>query len=87
MTLTFLNPSRSFDQTRNAIRFIGHDGIFEVPFYVGIDILAEGGNGASSEAECLRAFDALRSSIHDAARAAYTHGHRGFYMLKADHFR
>lgn len=83
MTLTFPNPSRSFDQGRNAIRFIGHDGLFEVPFYVAVDALAKFGNKASSEAECLKAFDEARSSVQDAARAAYTNGHRGFYMLKA----
>ncbi len=32
MTLEFLNPSRSFDKVRNAIHFIGHDGMFEVRF-------------------------------------------------------
>ena len=32
MTLGFPNPSRSFDEVRNAVRFIGHDGMFEVPF-------------------------------------------------------
>ncbi|MDH7797558.1 MULTISPECIES: DUF1488 domain-containing protein [unclassified Beijerinckia] len=87
MTLTFPNPSRSFDQARNAIRFTAHDGLFEVPFYVAIDALAKSGNRASSEAECLKAFDAARSSVQDAARAAYTNGHRGFYMLKAVNFR
>lgn len=40
MTLEFLNPSRSFDEVRNAIRFIGHDGMFEVPFFVEVEALA-----------------------------------------------
>ena len=34
MTLDFPNRSRSFDEARNAVRFIGHDGMFEVPFFV-----------------------------------------------------
>lgn len=87
MALTFPNPSRSFDQARNAIRFIGHDGIFEILFYVEVGVLAQSGRGAPSEAECLRAFDAVRSSIQDAARTAYSNGPRPFYMLKAADFR
>jgi hypothetical protein len=34
VTLQFPNPSRSFDEMRKAIRFIGHDNMFEVPFFV-----------------------------------------------------
>ncbi|MGO8112649.1 DUF1488 family protein, partial [Rhizobium leguminosarum] len=30
MALAFLNQSRSFDAARNAVRFIGHDGMFQV---------------------------------------------------------
>ena len=37
MTLAFPNPSRSFDEVRNAVRFIGHDGMFEVPFFIDAD--------------------------------------------------
>ena len=28
MTLNFPNPSRSFDEKRNAVRFSGYDGMF-----------------------------------------------------------
>lgn len=34
MTLAFPNSSCSFDETRNAVRFSGYDGMFEVPFFV-----------------------------------------------------
>lgn len=34
MTLTFPNKSRSFDDVRNVVHFIGHDGMFEVRFLV-----------------------------------------------------
>ena len=66
MTLAFPNLSRSFDEARNAVRFIGHDGMFEVPFFIEAGALAraEAGIGKTkpSEAECLRAFDAVRGS-------------------------
>ena len=41
MTLAFPNPSRSFDEVRNAVRFIGHDGMFEVRFFVEAGALAK----------------------------------------------
>ncbi|MGB9389555.1 MAG: DUF1488 family protein, partial [Xanthobacteraceae bacterium] len=34
MTLTFPNQSRSFDATRCAVRFWGHDGAMEASFFV-----------------------------------------------------
>lgn len=39
MTLIFPNSSRSFDEKRNAVRFLGHEGMFEVRFFVEADAL------------------------------------------------
>lgn len=51
MTLDFPNPSRSFDEARNAVRFIGHDGMFEVPFFIEAAALASArGKGGGLEA-------------------------------------
>jgi hypothetical protein len=86
LTLEFPNRSRSFDDARNAVRFIGHDGMFEVPFFVEAGALAKPGSAAPSEADCLIAFDAARSSIHDVAREAYSHGRRNAYVLTATDF-
>ena len=65
MTLEFLNPSRSFDEVRNAIRFIGHDGMFEVPFFVEVEALAKSSAGLRrmelSEEMYLSTFDAART--------------------------
>jgi hypothetical protein len=91
MSLDFPNRSRSFDQARNAIRFVGYDGMFEVPFFVEAAALVRAGKGSggtkASEAEYLAAFDAARSSIHDVAREAYSHGRRTSYTLTAADFR
>ena len=87
MTLAFLNPSRSFDEARNAVRFIGHDGMFEVPFFVETAALAKPDRTVLTEADFLTAFDAARSSIHDVAREAYSHGRRTSYILTAADFR
>jgi hypothetical protein len=89
MTLAFLNPSRSFDEARNAVLFFGHDGMFEIRFFVEAAALAEGRwRGASmSEAQCLSAFDAMRAAIHDVARKVYSHQRRNWNVLTATDFR
>lgn len=91
MTLEFLNPSRSFDEVRNAIRFIGHDGMFEVPFFVEVEALPKSYAGLRrmelSEEMCLSTFDAARSSINDVAREAYSNRRQTSYTLTAADFR
>lgn len=87
MTLEFPNPSRSFDDVRNAVRFVGHDGMFEVPFFVETTALVPSGRTDQSESDFLAAFDLARSSIHDIAREAYSQGRRTTYTLTAVDFR
>lgn len=85
MTLAFPNPSRSFDEARNAVRFVGHDGMSTVPFFVEAAALIRSAvsnrETAALEAICLSAFDASRTSIHKAARAAYAKNHSSSYTL------
>lgn len=91
MTLAFPNLSRNFDEMRNAVRFVGHDGVFEVRFFVETDALARSGAGVDNvkptERESLTAFDAVRGSVYDVAREAYSHGRRTSYTLTAADFR
>lgn len=91
MTLAFPNPSRSFDEARNAVRFIGHDGMFQIRFFIEAGALTKSHiairNTGTLEAKCLSAFDALRTSIQDVARKAYSHGRRDSYTLTAADFR
>lgn len=88
MTLAFLNPSRSFDEARNAVLFFGHDGMFEIRFFVEAAALAEGQPRGTrmSEAKCLSAFDAMRASIHDVARKVYSHQRSNFNTLTVADF-
>lgn len=86
MTLAFPNPSRSFDETRNAVRFTGYDGMFQVPFLVEAKALSSSGKSAMSEAEYLTAFDAARGSIHKVAQKVYSRGRHPFYTLTASDF-
>lgn len=91
MTLAFPNPSRSFDDVRNVVRFTGHDGMFQIRFFVEAAALARADPTPSEtgglEAKCLSAFDALRMTIYDVARRAYSHGRRDSYTLTAADFR
>ena len=76
MTLAFPNPSRSFDEARNAVRFFGHDGLFEVRFFVEVDALAKSNpwlrRTGMSEATCLSVFDSSCTPIHNVAREVYS---------------
>ncbi|MCV3768743.1 DUF1488 domain-containing protein [Rhizobium sp. TRM95796] len=72
MPLSFPNPARSYDEAHSRVRFLGHDGMFEVRFYVLADVLAgEHPTRTLGESDYLAFFDALRSKILDAARRAY----------------
>lgn len=90
MTLDFPNPSRSFDEARKAIRFMGHDGVFEVRFFVEGIALTKSDTAlprtGASEVKYLSAFDALRTSIHDVARKVYSRDRRDAYILTAADF-
>ncbi|TIQ56919.1 MAG: DUF1488 domain-containing protein [Mesorhizobium sp.] len=87
MTLNFPNRSRSYDASARRIRFVGHDGMFEVPFFVEIAALSAATATGGAEAEYLSAFDAERSSIQDVAREAYSHGRKNMYVLTQADFR
>ncbi len=90
MTLLLPNPSRSVDEKRNAVRFFGHDGMFELRFFVGAEALVmadtELGRSEISESKFLSVFDALRLSIYEVPRKAYSSG-RDSYTLTAADFR
>ncbi|MDG4898673.1 DUF1488 domain-containing protein [Mesorhizobium sp. WSM4976] len=91
MTLAFPNPSRSFDQERNGIYFVGHDGMFQIRFFIEAEALAKNGIvlGAkdSVESAYLSAFDGVRTSIHHVAGKVYARHRRDSYTLTAADFR
>ena len=86
MTLSFPNQSRSFDATRRAVRFWGHDSAMEASFYVSGDALKRIHPGMQfDEAGLLGAFDANRELIYAAATKVYKRGHKGSYdLIEAD---
>jgi hypothetical protein len=82
MPLSFPNFSRSYDSTRNAVRFWGYDSAMETSFYIMADALRHLQPGTPlDEAGLLQAFDSNRDRICAAAAKAYKRGLRSSYDL------
>ena len=84
MALMFPNQSRSYDATRRAVRFWGHDSAMEWSFFVTEDALRQVDPAmALGEAGMLDAFDSHRDRICAAASRVYSRGRKGSYELGA----
>jgi hypothetical protein len=87
MPLTFPNPSRSFDETRDAVRFWGYDSAIECSFFVTRGALKRLVPSLSPErSNLLAAFDTNRDLICKAATRVYSRGRRGSYELDVSDF-
>jgi Protein of unknown function (DUF1488) len=85
--IDFPNHSRSYDATRHAVRFWGHDSAIEASFFIDEDALARIQPGVRpDESGFLNAFDANRDKICAAAARVYIRGSRGSYDLGASNF-
>jgi hypothetical protein len=85
--IDFPNHSRSYDQTRHAVRFWGYDSAMEASFFIGEDALRRIQPDAHpDESGFLNAFDCNRDLICAAAARVYVRGSRGSYDLVAAHF-
>ena len=82
MALAFPNSSRSYDATRRAIRFWGHDSAMEWSFFVTVEALKHiRPSMDEDEAGMLRVFDSNREVICAAATKLYSRGRKGSYEL------
>ena len=85
--IDFPNHSRSYDASRHAVRFWGHDSAIEASFFINEDALARIQPGVRpDESGFLSAFDANRDKICAAAARVYVRGSRGSYDLGASNF-
>jgi hypothetical protein len=85
--IDFPNHSRSYDATRHAVRFWGHDSAIEASFFIDADALARIQPGIRrDESGFLNAFDTNRDKICAAAAKVYIRGSRGSYDLGASNF-
>ncbi len=87
MALSFPNSSRSYDATRHAVRFWGHDSAMEASFFVTADALRRLQPELSfDEADLLRTFDLHRDLICTIATKVFARGKKGSYELVAADF-
>ena len=87
MTLNFPNGNRSFDASRDLIRFWGYDSALEISFFVTVDALEKlNSQTRKSEEGYLETFDAVRNRIHKSARKVYSRGGKFVYFLEAADF-
>jgi hypothetical protein len=87
MALSFPNQSRSFDATRCAVRFWGHDSAMEASFFVTDDALRRIAPGMRFDEDgLLGTFDLNRKLIYAIAAKIYGRGRKGSYELVAADF-
>jgi hypothetical protein len=87
MAVSFPNQSRSFDATRNAVRFWGYDSAMEASFFIAADALRRlQPSAGNDEGSLLQAFDINRELICAAAAKMYARNSRGSYDLVASDF-
>ena len=85
--IEFPNHSRSYDRTRHAVRFWGHDSAIEASFFINEDALRRiQPHARTNESGFLDAFDSNRDLICAAAARVYVRGSRGSYDLVAANF-
>lgn len=86
MALGFPNRCRSYDATRRAVRFWGHDNALEASFFMSEDALRRIAPGMGrDEGGILATFDVNRELIHATATKVYRRGRKGCYeLLPAD---
>jgi len=78
MKLAFPNPSRSFDESGERVRFWGYDRAIEVSFFVESEALKRlCPDMGVAETGILNAFDEMRGQIHEVADKIYAQGGRG----------
>jgi hypothetical protein len=87
VALSFPNASRSYDATRQAVRFWGYDSAMERSFFITHDALKRVQPDMQfNETDVLDAFDANRELICAAAVKVYARGQRGSYELASSDF-
>jgi hypothetical protein len=85
--IEFPNRSRSYDRTRHAVRFWGHDSAIEASFFIDEGALRRiQPDARPDESGFLSAFDSNRDRICAVAAKVYVRGTRGSYDLIAANF-
>lgn len=87
MSLEFPNQNRSFEPSKNRIRFWGYDGALEITFFVeGAALMKISPDAGLSETALLDAFDTMLEHIHHVARKVYKRSHESVCVLSETAF-
>ena len=87
MALNFPNRSRTYDQRGSRVQFWGHDGAFEICFFIEQAALGHITPDAKrDEGGFLKAFDRNRDKILEVAAKLYSRCRRDSYTLLASDF-
>ena len=89
MSVSFPNPSRSFDAHTQRVCFWGYDRALEITFFVDAEALKRlNPDMADAEAGFLQTFDAAVTRIHEVANNVHKRTGKGSYAyeLGADNF-
>lgn len=87
MSLNFPNSSRSYDESRHGVRFVGYDGIKQIAFFLEPDALSFlDAQAGRDEQAALRVFDKNIQRILERAAKAYHGTRQHSYLLDATAF-
>ena len=89
MMISFSNPSRSFDATKNRVEFWGYDNVMEISFFVEAAALKKlCPEMIDVEDGFLKAFDVARKRIYEVAEKVHARGRKGVWahVLAAEDF-
>lgn len=84
MSLSFANRTRSYDERRGVIRFVGHDGLKQIVFLFSVGLFEQDSSASRlREHGYLMAFDRCHSRILEIARALYQKNNRSMIEMDA----
>ena len=85
MSLSFPNPSRSYDESKHGVCFWGYDRTFEIAFFVECDALSKMEPDAKTDENgSLGTFDRQRDRILAIAAIVYSRRRKDSYVFAYD---
>lgn len=85
MSLYFANRTRTYDDRRGVIRFVGYDGLKQIVFLLSVGLFEQDSSTSRPrEQGYLMAFDRYYSRILEIARALYQKNNRPMIEMDAN---
>jgi hypothetical protein len=85
MSLSFANRTRTYDERRGVIRFVGYDGLKQIVFLLSVGLFEQESSQSSlREQGYLMAFDRCHSRILEIAQALYQKNNRSMIEMDAN---